>query len=122
MSSNISQNLNFTCTPHFKDDVEKAQVSTEAMFMSLSLSLSLNPNHKMTLDDVATVIQEFLGRMPGSGQTQANIQTANYRGPNVAITIQTNISWIIEGFTIGGNYYSRQTLATHLATDIYSSQ
>lgn len=88
----LRTSMTVSCTPHYKDDVDKPWCSREGV---INIALFLSPKSTMSLEDVAKMIEEFLHTIhtdSGMQVTQLTFQT------NVSVKYEMNIqSMIFQG-------------------------
>jgi hypothetical protein len=86
--------MTVSCTPHYKDDVDKPWCSREGI---LNIALFLSPKSTMSLEDLAKMIEEFLHTI----HTDSGIQANQLQGAfqiNVNMKYEMNIlSMIFQG-------------------------
>ena len=84
--------MNMSCTPHYKDDVDKPWCNREGM---LNIALFLSPKSTMSLEDLAKMIEEFLHTIHADSGIQSHhgaFQT------NLSVKYQVNIqSMVFQG-------------------------
>ncbi len=88
--------MSISCTPHFKQDAEKAWVTQDSL---TAVSIWFNPDRGMTLEDMAQTIEQFIQTMPGYSTQVA--------------------SCTFESFIIRGEQFSKGSLMMtgHMAAD-----
>ena len=88
----LRTSMTVSCTPHYKDDVDKPWCSREGV---INIALFLSPKSTMSLEDLAKMIEEFLHTIhtdSGMQVTQLTLQT------NVSTKYEMNIqSMIFQG-------------------------
>lgn len=92
----MSHQMSITCTPHFKEDADKAWVTQDSL---TAISYWFNPEHGLTLEDAAETIEQFVQSMPGYSSQIA--------------------SCTFKSFVIRGEQFSKDGLmmSAHLAAD-----
>ncbi len=90
-----SHQMSISCTPYFKQDAEKAWVTQDSL---TSVKLYFNPDHGLTLEDIAQTIEQFVHTMPGYSTQVASCTVAS--------------------IAIRGEHYSKDSLMSgHMAAD-----
>jgi hypothetical protein len=89
------------CTPHFKDGAENPWVTLES---PLLVSYWFNPKSGVTLEDMATAMENFASTNFGK----------HFQGNS---GIYVNYSGQIQNVTIRGQIYSRETLIKYRAAE-----
>ena len=110
------QKSTISCTPHYKDDIDKPWVNMEGM---LNFSIWLGPKSTMTLENVATLIQEFLHSL-FSNQTIQTPPPSWTRA--IDRTTKINMEITIQSMSFRGESTPRAQMATLEATDYLHDQ
>ncbi len=93
-----------TCTPHYKQDADRPWVTQEGVGI---ISLWMNPNTRMTIEDVANLIEGFASNQVAEQlAAQPGAQIANVKFENT-----------IHNMTFRGQTIRRELFASYLATD-----
>ncbi len=93
-----------TCTPHFKQDADRAWVTQEGAGI---LSLWMNPNSDMTLEDIAKLIEQF-------GEKQVADQLAAQPSSRL---VNVNFTNSIHNATIRGETFQRAQFVNYHAKE-----
>ena len=94
--------LTISCTPHFKDDAQQPWWVTQENV--LGFGYWFNPKEGLTLEDMATAVENFAD----SNLNKMQPQTVN---------VNVRSSGRIESVTIRGQNYSREALVNYRASD-----
>ena len=87
--------LTISCTPHFKDDVEKPWVTQDSL---TAVSIWLSPDRGLTLEDVAETIEQFVQTMPGYS---SQIASCTFRSLTIRGEVITKDSLMLSAYMAG---------------------
>ena len=87
--------LTISCTPHFKDDIEKPWVTQDSL---TAVSIWLSPDRGLTLEDVAETIELFVKTMPGYS---SQIASCTFRSLTIRGEVFTKDSLMLSSHMAG---------------------
>lgn len=87
-------NMTVSCTPHYKDDVEKPWCNREGI---INIALFLSPKSTMSLEDLAKMIEEFLHTIHTDSSTSTQTNQGAFQ-TNMNVKYQVNVrSMVFQG-------------------------
>ena len=95
--------MSISCTPHYKDDVDKPWYSREGL---VNLSVWLSPKSTMSLEDLAKMIEDFLHTV----HTDSSVQSTTQQTFQISMDIRFQVN--IQSMSFQGENIPRAQMST----------
>ena len=104
--------MSISCTPHFKDDAERAWVTQDSL---TAVSVWLNPELGLTLEDMAETIEQFVHTMPGFS---SKVASCTFHSFVIRGEVFTKDSLMLSGHMAGDKFHDGEQFTVRVVKTV----